>query len=117
MGSSSEECQQVATPSSDNQADLVKHVALQAALGSVGDSPGMLSEDLDSTDSFEDQRCVFEVELDKDDNGLGLTVAGYICEKESLCGIFVKKVVEGSVAEVQGKILPNDQVIEVSSVF
>ena len=33
---------------------------------------------------------------------------------ESLCGIFVKKVVEGSVADRQGKILPNDQVIEVS---
>ena len=32
---------------------------------------------------------------------------------ESLCGIFVKKVVEGSVADVQGRILPNDQVIEV----
>ena len=60
-------------------------------------------------------------------------MAGYICEKgiifgmkclkfkiqpititESLCGIFVKKVVDGSVADRQGKILPNDQVIEVS---
>ena len=35
---------------------------------------------------------------------------------ESLCGIFVKKVVEGSVADVQGRILPNDQVIEVNSI-
>ena len=84
-------------------------------------------------ETFDDQKCVFEIELEKDDAGLGLTVAGYICEKgnflckmfeilrsqsititESLCGIFVKKVVEGSVADRQGKILPNDQVIEVS---
>ena len=81
-------------------------------------------------DSLEDQRCVFEIELEKDKSGLGLTVAGYICEKganhlsedkyfstflvsESLCGIFVKKVVEGSVADIQGRIRPNDQVIEV----
>ena len=83
-------------------------------------------------ETFDDQKCVFEIELEKDDAGLGLTVAGYICEKgnfymkclefeiqhititESLCGIFVKKVVDGSVADRQGKILPNDQVIEVS---
>ena len=31
----------------------------------------------------------------------------------SLCGIFVKGVVEGSVADVQGNIKPNDQVIQV----
>ena len=86
----------------------------------------------ESLETFDDQKCVFEIELEKDDAGLGLTVAGYICEKgifylemfemlnltitftESLCGIFVKKVVEGSVAERQGRILPNDQVIEVS---
>ena len=84
-------------------------------------------------ETFDDQKWVFDIELEKDDAGLGLTVAGYICEKgiifgmkclkfkiqpititESLCGIFVKKVVDGSVADRQGKILPNDQVIEVS---
>ena len=91
-------------------------------------------------DSLEDQRCIFEIELEKDKSGLGLTVAGYICEKggnpwivwrkyfssslsfficcfsESLCGIFVKKVVDGSVADIQGRIRPNDQVIEVDGV-
>ena len=35
----------------------------------------------ESVDSLEDQRCVFEIELEKDKSGLGLTVAGYICEK------------------------------------
>ena len=32
-------------------------------------------------ETFDDQKCVFEIELEKDDAGLGLTVAGYICEK------------------------------------
>ena len=35
----------------------------------------------ESTDGCEEQRMVFEVDLEKDENGLGLTVAGYICEK------------------------------------
>ena len=83
MESSSEECQQLPTPVSDTHpGDLVRHVGLQAAFSSLEDSPGIISEaDLDSTDSLEEQRCVFEVELDKDEHGLGLTVAGYICEK------------------------------------
>ena len=39
------------------------------------------SESVDSVDSLEDQRALFMVELEKDKSGLGLTVAGYICEK------------------------------------
>ena len=35
----------------------------------------------ESVETFDDQKCVFEIELEKDDAGLGLTVAGYICEK------------------------------------
>ena len=35
----------------------------------------------ESLETFDDQKCVFEIELEKDDSGLGLTVAGYICEK------------------------------------
>ena len=108
------------------------------------------------SEEAEDERQLFEVELAKvtplhsppvafnitpthactgyyiaaqDGAGLGLTVAGYICERESLCGIFVKRVlcppawsptvaspvqvVPGSVADRQGQIRPNDQVIEV----
>ena len=41
----------------------------------------------ESVETFDDQKCVFEIELEKDDSGLGLTVAGYICEK----GIFNQK--------------------------
>ena len=32
------------------------------------------------------------------DAGLGITIAGYTCEREELSGIFVKSVTEGSAA-------------------
>uniref|UniRef100_A0A336KF46 CSON006531 protein n=3 Tax=Culicoides sonorensis TaxID=179676 RepID=A0A336KF46_CULSO len=55
----------------------------------------------------------FTVELKKDTNGLGITIAGYVCEKEELSGIFVKSVSPGSAADVSGKIHVNDRIIEV----
>jgi len=54
----------------------------------------------------------FTVELRKDLNGLGITIAGYVCEKEELSGIFVKSVAPGSAADC-GKIQVNDRIIEV----
>lgn len=54
----------------------------------------------------------FTVELRKDSNGLGITIAGYVCEKEELSGIFVKSVAPGSAADC-GKIQVNDRIIEV----
>lgn len=57
----------------------------------------------------------FVVELKKDSNGLGITIAGYVCEKEELSGIFVKSVSAGSAADLSGKIQVNDRIIEVDS--
>lgn len=54
-----------------------------------------------------------QVELTKDANGLGITIAGYVCEKEELSGIFVKSVSPGSAADVNGRIRVNDRIIEV----
>ena len=54
----------------------------------------------------------FTVELRKDSNGLGITIAGYVCEKEELSGIFVKSVALGSAADC-GRIQVNDRIIEV----
>lgn len=54
----------------------------------------------------------FTVELKKDSNGLGITIAGYVCEKEELSGIFVKSVAPGSAADC-GRIQVNDRIIEV----
>lgn len=55
------------------------------------------------------------VELKKDANGLGITIAGYVCEKEELSGIFVKSVSAGSAADLSGKIRVNDRIIEVDN--
>lgn len=55
----------------------------------------------------------FVVELKKDSNGLGITIAGYVCEKEELSGIFVKSVNKGSAADLSGKIKVNDRIVEV----
>lgn len=54
----------------------------------------------------------FTVELRKDQQGLGITIAGYVCEKEELSGIFVKSVAPGSAADC-GRIQVNDRIIEV----
>lgn len=55
----------------------------------------------------------FTVELKKDINGLGITIAGYVCEKEELSGIFVKSISKGSAADLCGKIQVNDRIVEV----
>lgn len=56
---------------------------------------------------------VYEVELHKNVYGLGITVAGYVCEEEDLSGIFVKSIIEGSAAEMSGVIQINDRIVEV----
>ncbi|XP_017783678.1 PREDICTED: patj homolog [Nicrophorus vespilloides] len=60
----------------------------------------------------------FTVELKKDANGLGITIAGYVagCEKEKLSGIFVKSISKGSAADLSGKIQVNDRIVEVDGV-
>ncbi|XP_054720887.1 multiple PDZ domain protein-like [Uloborus diversus] len=59
-----------------------------------------------------DMEC-FEVNLVKDHQGLGIIVAGYVCEREDISGIFVKSISKGSVADLCGQIRVHDQVIEV----
>ncbi|BES91019.1 PDZ domain (Also known as DHR or GLGF) [Nesidiocoris tenuis] len=55
----------------------------------------------------------FTVELKKDIHGLGITIAGYVCEKEELSGIFVKSISTGSAADICKKIQVNDRIVEV----
>ncbi|XP_050311280.1 inaD-like protein isoform X2 [Anthonomus grandis grandis] len=55
----------------------------------------------------------FTIELKKDDLGLGITVAGYVCEKE-LSGIFVKSINKGSAADATKIIKVNDRIVEVN---
>ncbi|XP_022238826.1 uncharacterized protein LOC106457273 isoform X3 [Limulus polyphemus] len=55
----------------------------------------------------------FEVDLTKDQQGLGITIAGYVCEEEDISGIFVKSIAKASAADLCGRIKVNDQIIEV----
>ncbi|XP_061413874.1 multiple PDZ domain protein-like isoform X3 [Lethenteron reissneri] len=56
----------------------------------------------------------YEVELTKDTQGLGITIAGYVGDKNSeLSGIFVKSITPGSAAEHDGRIWAGDQIIAV----
>ncbi|KAF2884683.1 hypothetical protein ILUMI_21480 [Ignelater luminosus] len=55
----------------------------------------------------------FAVELLKNEYGLGITIAGYVCEREDLSGIFIKSISEGSEAHKCGKININDRIVEV----
>ncbi|XP_017479901.1 PREDICTED: patj homolog [Rhagoletis zephyria] len=55
----------------------------------------------------------YVVELHKNVYGLGITVAGYVCEEEDLSGIFVKSIIEGSAAEVSRRIQINDRIVAV----
>lgn len=77
----------------------------------------------------------YTVTLHKDDLGLGITVAGYVCEKgiaidrglrvnninlnflEEISGIFVKSISKGSAADLTGKIKINDRIVEVKDFY
>ncbi|XP_070514878.1 multiple PDZ domain protein isoform X2 [Cardiocondyla obscurior] len=75
------------------------------------DLPVLTMEPLDINSLPEMER--FEVDLTKDAYGLGITIAGYVCEKEELSGIFVKSISEGSAADLSNKIQINDRIVEV----
>ncbi|XP_053858976.1 multiple PDZ domain protein isoform X5 [Vidua macroura] len=66
-----------------------------------------------SVDSYEDGEK-FNVELTKNSQGLGITIAGYIGDKTSEpSGIFVKSITKGSAVEHDGRIHVGDQIIVV----
>ncbi|KAI8773964.1 multiple PDZ domain protein isoform X1, partial [Biomphalaria glabrata] len=59
---------------------------------------------------------VFEVDLVKDNNGLGITIAGYVGgdnTPDEISGIFVKSITEHSAAAEDGRVHVHDQIIEV----
>ncbi|XP_062905228.1 multiple PDZ domain protein isoform X9 [Mobula hypostoma] len=57
---------------------------------------------------------VFDVELTKDVHGLGITIAGYVGDKnQEPSGIFVKSITQGSAVEQDGRIHVGDQIIAV----
>jgi C-terminal processing protease CtpA/Prc len=55
-----------------------------------------------------------KVTLEKDADGLGITIAGYTCEQEEISGIFIKSITPGSPADRSGKIRILDQIFAVN---
>ncbi|XP_053620447.1 inaD-like protein isoform X2 [Plodia interpunctella] len=79
--------------------------------------PMRLPLDMAVRGSGEPETLSYEVMLNKDSAlGLGITVAGYVCEQEELSGIFVKSISSGSSADLCGKIQVNDRIVEVDGV-
>ncbi|XP_025414266.1 multiple PDZ domain protein-like isoform X4 [Sipha flava] len=81
----------------------------------ITDSLPVLTMDMVPPDSITTlpETDSFTVQLKKDSHGLGITIAGYVCEKEELSGIFVKSISEGSAADLCKKIQVNDRIVEV----
>ncbi|XP_018562812.1 uncharacterized protein LOC108904661 [Anoplophora glabripennis] len=78
--------------------------------------PKMLPMDLTLHESDLPETETYVVELKKDDLGLGITVAGYVCEKEEISGIFVKSISIGSAADLTNNIKINDRIVEVDGI-
>ncbi|XP_075985823.1 multiple PDZ domain protein-like isoform X3 [Anticarsia gemmatalis] len=79
--------------------------------------PVRLPLDMAVRGTGEPETLSYDVQLNKDSAlGLGITVAGYVCEQEELSGIFVKSISEGSSADLCGKIQVNDRIVEVDGV-
>ncbi|CAD5112330.1 DgyrCDS1559 [Dimorphilus gyrociliatus] len=59
---------------------------------------------------------VFDVDLVKDESGLGIKIAGLVgfSANEKLCGIYVRHVLDGSAAALDGRVQPHDRIVEVN---
>uniref|UniRef100_A0A8C6KX03 Multiple PDZ domain crumbs cell polarity complex component n=1 Tax=Nothobranchius furzeri TaxID=105023 RepID=A0A8C6KX03_NOTFU len=67
--------------------------------------------------SEEDEAETFDVTLTKNAQGLGITIAGYVADKNSEpSGIFVKSVTRDSAVDQDGRIHVGDQIIAVDGV-
>ncbi|XP_028609456.1 multiple PDZ domain protein isoform X2 [Grammomys surdaster] len=102
-------------------------VKLMIARGAVEEtpSPSSLGITLSSSTSTSEMRVdastqkseeseTFDVELTKNVQGLGITIAGYIGDKKlEPSGIFVKSITKSSAVEHDGRIQVGDQIIAV----
>ncbi|CAF4656488.1 unnamed protein product [Rotaria sp. Silwood1] len=75
-------------------------------------------ENLREQYQYEDGTQLLDVTLEKGDDGLGITVAGYVSpdstNNDAIAGIFIRDIAEGSVCSRDGRLSIGDQIIEVN---
>ncbi|XP_058528339.1 multiple PDZ domain protein isoform X3 [Ochotona princeps] len=77
-------------------------------------SPSPPEMRVDASTQISEESETFDVELTKNIQGLGITIAGYIGDKKlEPSGIFVKSITKGSAVELDGRIQVGDQIIAV----
>ncbi|XP_058157840.1 multiple PDZ domain protein isoform X4 [Dasypus novemcinctus] len=81
----------------------------------LSSSPSSPSEmQVDASTQKNEENETFDVELTKNAQGLGITIAGYIGDKKlEPSGIFVKSITKSSAVEHDGRIQIGDQIIAV----
>ncbi|XP_021538090.1 LOW QUALITY PROTEIN: multiple PDZ domain protein [Neomonachus schauinslandi] len=94
----------------------VEEPAAPSSLGiTLSSSPSSTPEmQVDASTQKSEESETFDVELTKNVQGLGITIAGYIGDKKlEPSGIFVKSITKSSAVEHDGRIQIGDQIIAV----
>ncbi|GAA6099914.1 multiple PDZ domain protein isoform X10 [Tachysurus ichikawai] len=95
----------------------VKLLITRATVDDASPAPVALPTVTEQQDIEEAEEDAFDVSLTKNTQGLGITIAGYIGDKNSeASGIFVKSITAGSTVEQDGRIHVGDQIIAVDGV-
>ncbi|KAK3507712.1 hypothetical protein QTP70_034817 [Hemibagrus guttatus] len=95
----------------------VKLLITRATVDDASPAPVALPTVTEQQDIEEEEKDAFDVSLTKNTQGLGITIAGYVGDKNSeASGIFVKSITAGSTVEQDGRIHVGDQIIAVDSV-
>uniref|UniRef100_A0A4W3JV42 Multiple PDZ domain protein n=1 Tax=Callorhinchus milii TaxID=7868 RepID=A0A4W3JV42_CALMI len=89
-------------------------VKLVIARGAMEESLAAVPQTPEPIGSQEFDGETFDVQLTKDTHGLGITIAGYVGDKNlEPSGIFVKSITQRSAVEQDGRIHVGDQIIAV----
>ncbi|KAM6170102.1 multiple PDZ domain protein [Rhynchocyon petersi] len=94
----------------------IEEVTAPTSLGiTASPSPSSTPEmRVDASTQKSEENETFDVELTKNTQGLGITIAGYIGDKKlEPSGIFVKSITKSSAVEHDGRIQIGDQIIAV----
>ncbi|XP_047686031.1 multiple PDZ domain protein isoform X8 [Prionailurus viverrinus] len=93
----------------------IEEAAAPASVGiTLSSSPSTPEMRVDASTQKSEESETFDVELTKNVQGLGITIAGYIGDKKlEPSGIFVKSITKSSAVEHDGRIQIGDQIIAV----